>query len=92
MDILLFKITRTFISAVEEVVKHLEKLGPLPWRPCIDLCQPIAVQCRLRLIEVCGQNIMKQMFSKEPQVKKDALILLEEIIRHSEVCCRIFYK
>ena len=73
------------ISGVEVLVKYLEKLGPLPWRPSVNLCHPIASQCRQRLIEVCGKDILSQMFTKDPSVKKAALVFLEEFIRLSEV-------
>ena len=63
------------------VPKTVEK----PRKPVIDRCRPIAQQCRELLLEEVGDKLMREIFNRSKEMKKQCVLLLHDLVHHGEV-------
>ena len=54
-------------------------------KPVIDRCRPIAQQCRELLLEEVGDKLMRDIFNRSKEMKKQCVLLLHDLVHHGEV-------
>ena len=69
------------------MARELEKLGPLPWKPHVNVFRPIAEQCRLGTASNCGRWLLYDLLSGTKEARKASAIFLEQPVHLGEVGC-----
>ena len=54
-------------------------------KPLIDRCRPIAQQCRELLLEEVGDILVRGIFNRSKDMKKQCVLLLHDLVQHGEV-------